>query len=69
MIETLKRIFGYARPYKRHLFAAIIFSFTGVTLSLFVPVLIGDAVDLIVSETTLISKDFWRYLQFLAELF
>lgn len=50
MIKTLKRILGYVKPYKMYLAAAIIFSFVGVLLSLFVPVFIGKGVDLIVGE-------------------
>lgn len=49
MKNTLKRILGYVKPYKAYLAAAIIFSFIGVMLSLFVPVLIGKSVDCIVS--------------------
>lgn len=62
MTETLKRIFGYAKPYKRHLFAAILFSFAGVTLSLFVPVFIGNAVDLIISENNVDFKGLAKIL-------
>lgn len=50
MIKTLKRILGYVRPYKGYLAAAVIFSFVGVLLSLFVPVFIGKGVDLIVGK-------------------
>lgn len=50
MIKTLKRILGYVKPYKMYLAAAIVFSFVGVLLSLFVPVFIGKGVDLIVGE-------------------
>lgn len=47
MKKTLKRILGYVKPYKTYLVMTIIFSFTGVMLSLFVPVLIGKGVDCI----------------------
>ncbi len=50
MIKTLKRILSYVKPYKVHLAFAIIFSFIGVLLSLFVPILIGKGVDLIVGK-------------------
>lgn len=50
MIKTLKRILGYVKPYKMYLAAAIVFSFVGVLLSLFVPVFIGKGVDLIVGK-------------------
>ncbi|MGN0621172.1 MAG: ABC transporter ATP-binding protein [Porcipelethomonas sp.] len=47
MKKTLKRILGYVKPYGAYLAMAIIFSFIGVILSLFVPVLIGKGVDCI----------------------
>lgn len=50
MKNTMKRILTYAAPYKKYLAASIIFSFIGVLLSLFVPILIGKSVDLIVGE-------------------
>lgn len=45
MFRTLKRVFSYARPYKRFFFMMIIFAAAGVALSLSVPVFIGEAVD------------------------
>lgn len=56
MIKTLKRILGYVRPYKMYLAAAIVFSFVGVLLSLFVPVFIGKGVDLIAGESNVDFK-------------
>lgn len=50
MLKTLKRILGYVKPYKKHLVFAVAFSFIGVLLSLFVPVLIGKGVDLIIGK-------------------
>lgn len=45
MLKTLKRVFSYARPYIAYFFLTIIFSAAGISLSLAVPVFIGDAVD------------------------
>lgn len=50
MIKTLKRILKYAAPYRVYLVFSVIFSFIGVFLSLFVPVLIGKGVDLIAGK-------------------
>lgn len=50
MVKTLKRIACYVLPYKKHLAFAIIFSFIGVILSLFVPIIIGNGVDFIVGS-------------------
>lgn len=50
MLKTLARIFSYAKPYILYFFLILIFSTVGVSLSLTVPVFIGDAVDLCVGE-------------------
>ncbi len=50
MFKTLLRILKYAKPYKFSLLFAIIFSFIGVMLSLFVPIIVGKGVDNIVGE-------------------
>ncbi|MCM1506796.1 MAG: ABC transporter ATP-binding protein/permease [Ruminococcus flavefaciens] len=45
MLDTLKRVISYARPYIAYLVSTVIFAVAGVGLSLLVPVFIGDAVD------------------------
>lgn len=45
MADTLKRVFSYARPYMAWFVMTIIFAAAGVSLSLAVPVFIGQAVD------------------------
>ncbi len=50
MIKILMRILRYSRPYKLSLIFGIVSSFIGVSLSLFVPVIIGEGVDLIIGE-------------------
>ncbi|MDE7364635.1 MAG: ABC transporter ATP-binding protein/permease [Ruminococcus sp.] len=50
MLKTLARIFSYAKPYILYFFLILIFATVGVSLSLTVPVFIGDAVDLCVGE-------------------
>ena len=50
MIKTLIRILKYSKPYKLSLVCALVCSFVGVSLSLFVPVIIGEGVDLIVGK-------------------
>lgn len=44
----IKRLFSYAKPYRRFLIAALISSFISVTLSLLIPIFIGRAVDYII---------------------
>ncbi len=45
MFKTLKRVFSYARPYIGYFVFTVIFAVLGVSLSLAVPVFIGEAVD------------------------
>lgn len=45
MLDTLKRVISYARPYIKYLICTVIFALAGVGLSLLVPIFIGDAVD------------------------
>ncbi len=45
MFNTLKRVFSYARPYIGYFVMTVVFAVLGVSLSLMVPIFIGDAVD------------------------
>ena len=45
MLKTLKRVFAYARPYIVYFVLTVVFAALGVSLSLAVPVFIGNAVD------------------------
>ena len=45
MLRTLKRVFSYAAPYMNYFIMTIVFAALGVSLSLAVPVFIGEAVD------------------------
>lgn len=45
MLKTLKRVFLYARPYILYFVMTVLFAIIGVSLSLAVPVFIGEAVD------------------------
>lgn len=45
MLKTLKRVFSYARPYIAYFVLTVVFAATGISLSLSVPVFIGEAVD------------------------
>lgn len=45
MLRTLKRVFSYAAPYMKYFIMTIVFAALGVSLSLAVPVFIGEAVD------------------------
>ncbi|PWJ15168.1 ABC transporter ATP-binding protein [Ruminococcus flavefaciens] len=45
MVKTLKRVFSYAGPYMKYFIMTLVFAALGVSLSLAVPVFIGEAVD------------------------
>lgn len=45
MINTLKRVMNYAKPYRLHFFLTITFALVSVGFSLSIPVFIGEAVD------------------------
>ena len=48
--SVLKRLLNYLRPYKLYLFLALFSAVLSVCSSLFNPILIGKAVDCIVSK-------------------
>jgi len=60
MIKTLKRVFSYARPYINFFILTLLFALIGVSLSLAVPVFIGEAVDCCIGKG---NVDFKRLLR------
>ena len=48
--SIINRIYQYIKPYKKYLFLALITAVAGVSLTLYIPVLIGRAVDKIIGE-------------------
>ena len=49
-IVTVKRILGYVKDYKLQNFSVLLFSVLSVISSLYIPVLIGNAIDLIIGK-------------------
>ena len=45
MFKILKRVLQYARPYIKYCIMGVVFAAVGVSLSLAVPVFIGEAID------------------------
>ena len=43
--SIIKRIFDYIKPYKKYLVFTLLTAILGVSLTLYIPVLIGKAVD------------------------
>ncbi len=48
--EIVKKLFKYIAPYRKYLISALLLSVVTVALTLWVPVLTGDAIDFIVSK-------------------
>lgn len=49
-LETLKKVIKYTGKYKGYLIASIVLSLITVALTLFLPIITGDAVDLIIEQ-------------------
>lgn len=65
MLKTLRRVFSYARPYIAFFVLTVIFAAAGISLSLAVPVFIGEAVDCCVSAG---NVDFDKLLRVVIKL-
>lgn len=48
--SVLKKILSYTKPYKWYLFLAMIFALVSVSLTLYAPILTGNAIDKIIDE-------------------
>ncbi len=65
MLKTLKRVFSYARPYIAFFVLTVIFAAAGISLSLAVPVFIGEAVDYCIGAG---QVDFGKLLRIVVKL-
>ncbi len=65
MWQALRRIFSYTKASRAALFGMILFALSGTSLSLYVPILIGKAVDCAVGEG---NVDFARLVRILIGL-
>ena len=66
MLKTLKRVFSYARPYIIYFVLTIIFAALGVSLSLAVPVFIGEAVDCCIGKGNVDTEKLLKIITALA---
>lgn len=48
--ETLKRLFAYCKPYKLKILILMILSILSVIFTLFMPILLGEAIDLLIGK-------------------
>lgn len=66
MLKTLKRVFSYARPYIVYFVLTLLFAAVGVSLSLAVPVFIGEAVDCCVGKGNVDTHKLFKVVAALA---
>lgn len=62
----IKRLFSYAKPYRRFLIAALFSSFISVTLSLLIPIFIGRAIDYIIGPGEVNFDGILKIIMYLA---
>ena len=48
MWPTIKKVIAYAKPHKLYFFLSIIFAFLAIGLNMFVPVILGWAIDCVI---------------------
>lgn len=63
--HTLKKVLGLIRPHMHFLILSLLFAVVSVALTLYAPILIGDAVDMIIGKD---QVDFHGILQIIAVL-
>ncbi len=51
--NTLKKLIKYLKPYKFYLALSMIFALISVVLTLYIPILFGDAIDLIIEDRSI----------------
>ena len=64
-METLKKVLKYIRKYWLYLFCSILFAAVTVTLTLYIPILTGDAIDYIIEPG---KVDFDKILEILKKM-
>lgn len=66
MFAVIRRILSYTKPCRKELFGCILFALIGTGLSIYVPILIGDAVDFVVGENAVDFRGLLRVVLWLA---
>ena len=64
-VKTLGRVFGYLRGYRFHLISSLLLAALSVALTLYVPILVGNAIDCAVGEG---NVDFEAILSILGKI-
>ena len=60
MLTVIRRILSYTRPCRKELLGMLLFALIGTGLSLFVPILIGKAVDCVVAVHEVDFPQLWK---------
>lgn len=66
MLTVIRRILSYTKPCRKELFGMLFFALIGTGLSLFVPILIGKAVDCVVAAHEVNFPQLWKIILVLA---
>ena len=66
MLTVIRRILSYTRPCRKELLGMLLFALIGTGLSLFVPILIGKAVDCVVAVHEVDFPQLWKIIIVLA---
>ena len=61
--DTMKQMFQYVKKHSLFVALSILFAAISVALTLYVPILIGDAVDLIVAPGQVDFEEIFRILR------
>ena len=65
IMPTIKKVVAYAKPYKVYFFLSIIFAFIAIGLNMFLPVILGKAIDCVVGVGAVDFKKLTRILIFI----
>lgn len=66
MLTVIRRILSYTKPCRKELLGMLFFALIGTGLSLFVPILIGKAVDCVVAVHEVDFPQLWKVILVLA---
>lgn len=66
MLTVIRRILSYTKPCRKELLGMLLFALIGTGLSLFVPILIGKAVDCVVAVHEVDFPQLWKIIIVLA---
>lgn len=66
IFPTIKKVIAYAKPHKMYFYLSVVFGFIAIGLNMFLPVLLGWAIDCVVGVDAVNFAKLGRYLIFIA---